>query len=133
MDFNKDKYIIVEIIPTRSNSKDGFIAQISALKLEGLKLLDRFDYRVKDELIDNVYYWIKANDKMSASNQSSFTSNSGWRFIPLIENNNSKIKEFSAIVNVSNASINSVCQFLVMDGFDDNSGRTYYKNGNNKT
>lgn len=86
---------------------------------------------IKDELIDNVYYWIKANDKMSASNQSSFTSNSGWRFIPLIENNNSKIKEFSAIVNVSNASINSVCQFLVMDGFDDNSGRTYYKNGNN--
>ena len=53
MDFNKDKYIIVEIIPTRSNSKDGFIAQISALKLKGLKLLDRFDYRVKDELIDS--------------------------------------------------------------------------------
>ena len=48
MDFNKDKYIIVEIIPTRSNSKDGFIAQISALKLEGLKLIDRFDYRVTD-------------------------------------------------------------------------------------
>ena len=54
MDLNKDKYIIVEIIPTRSNSKDGFIAQISALKLEGLKLIDRFDYRVKDELIDNI-------------------------------------------------------------------------------
>lgn len=54
MDFNKDKYIIVEIIPTRSNSKNGFIAQVSALKLEGLKLLDRFDYRVKDELIDNI-------------------------------------------------------------------------------
>ena len=53
MDFNKDKYIIVEIIPTRSNSKDGFIAQISALKLEGLKLIDRFDYRVTDNLIDS--------------------------------------------------------------------------------
>ena len=53
MDFNKDKYIIVEVIPTRSSSKDGFIAQISALKLDGLKLIDRFDYRVKDELIDN--------------------------------------------------------------------------------
>ena len=50
MDFNKDKYIIVEVIPTRSSSKDGFIAQISALKLDGLKLIDRFDYRVKDEL-----------------------------------------------------------------------------------
>ena len=54
MDFNKDKYIIVEVIPTWSNSNNGFIAQVSALKLEGLKLLDRFDYRVKDELIDNI-------------------------------------------------------------------------------
>ena len=53
MDFNKDEYIIVEVIPTRSNSQDGFIAQISALKLKGLELIDRFDYRVKDELIDN--------------------------------------------------------------------------------
>lgn len=53
MDFNKDKYIIVEVIPTNRDKDKGFIAQISALKLEGLKLLDRFDYRVKDELIDN--------------------------------------------------------------------------------
>ena len=53
MDLNKDKYIIVEIIPTRSSSKNGFIAQISALKLEGIKLIERFDYRVKDELLDS--------------------------------------------------------------------------------
>lgn len=54
MDLSKDKYIIVEIIPTRFSSKDGFIAQISALKLEGLKLIERFDYRVKDELLDSL-------------------------------------------------------------------------------
>lgn len=53
MNLHKDKYIIVEIIPTHSNSNDGFIAQISALKLDGIKLLDRFDYRVKDNLIEN--------------------------------------------------------------------------------
>ena len=53
MDLLKDKYIIVEVIPTRSTKKDGFIAQISALKLDGIKLLDRFDYRVKDDLIEN--------------------------------------------------------------------------------
>ena len=53
MDLNKDKYIIVEIIPTHSNSEKGFIAQISALKLEGIKLLDRFDYRVEDKFINN--------------------------------------------------------------------------------
>ena len=53
MDVQKDKYIIVEIIPTHSKAEKGFIAQLSALKLEGIKLLDRFDYRVKDHLIEN--------------------------------------------------------------------------------
>ena len=53
MNLHKDKYIIVEIIPTHSDNEKGFIAQLSALKLDGIKLLDRFDYRVKDELIEN--------------------------------------------------------------------------------
>lgn len=53
MNLHKDKYIIVEIIPTSSDNENGFIAQISALKLDGIELLDRFDYRVKDELIEN--------------------------------------------------------------------------------
>lgn len=53
MNLNKDKYIIVEIIPTHSDSEKGFIAQISALKLEGIKLIDRFDYRVDEKLIEN--------------------------------------------------------------------------------
>ena len=53
MNLEKDKYIIVEIIPTHSKAEKGIIAQISALKLEGLNLLDRFDYRIKDELIEN--------------------------------------------------------------------------------
>lgn len=53
MNLHKDKYIIVEVIPTHSDSTKGTIAQISALKLDGIKLVDRFDYRLKDELIDN--------------------------------------------------------------------------------
>ena len=53
MELKKDKYIIVEVIPTYSDSNNGFIAQISALKLEGIKLLDRFDYRVENRLIEN--------------------------------------------------------------------------------
>lgn len=53
MNLHKDKYIIVEVIPTHSDPTKGFIAQISALKLDGIKLIDRFDYRVKDELIEN--------------------------------------------------------------------------------
>ena len=55
MNLQKDKYIIVEVIPTHSDAEKGFIAQISALKLEGIKLLDRFDYRVEDKFIENDY------------------------------------------------------------------------------
>ena len=54
LDILKDKYIIVEIIPTHSNSKIGEIVQISALKLDGLKLIERFDYRLQPELITNI-------------------------------------------------------------------------------
>ena len=61
MNLHKDKYIIVEVIPTHSDSTKGTIAQISALKLDGIKLVDRFDYRLKDELIDN-------DDKTQISN-----------------------------------------------------------------
>ncbi len=53
MDLEKDKYIIVELIPTHSKADKGIIVQISALKLNGLKLIDRFDYRVNDNLIEN--------------------------------------------------------------------------------
>ncbi|MBR1936217.1 MAG: hypothetical protein IJ842_00840 [Bacilli bacterium] len=53
MDLKKGKYIIVEIIPTYSTKDKGYIAQISALKIDSLKLLDRFDYRLKDNLIEN--------------------------------------------------------------------------------
>lgn len=53
MNLEKEGYIIAEIIPTHSKAEKGTIAQISALKLEGLKLLDRFDYRLNDELVEN--------------------------------------------------------------------------------
>lgn len=53
MNVQKDKYIIVEIIPTHSQKEKGFIAQISALKLEGIKLIDRFDYRINPKWIEN--------------------------------------------------------------------------------
>lgn len=53
MNLQKDNYIIVEIIPTHSKKEKGFIAQISALKLKGIELQDRFDYRVEEKLIEN--------------------------------------------------------------------------------
>ena len=45
------KYIIVELIPTASNPEYGDIIQLSALKIENLQLVDRFDYRLKEEYI----------------------------------------------------------------------------------
>lgn len=53
MNLEKEKYIILELIPSHSNSKHGKIVQLQALKLDGLKLIDRFDYRLKEELIEN--------------------------------------------------------------------------------
>lgn len=51
MDLKKDKFIILELIPTSINPDKGDIIQLSALKLEGMNLLGRFDYRLKEELI----------------------------------------------------------------------------------
>lgn len=50
---NGKKYIILEIIPTAVDPKKGELAQLSALKLDGLKLIDRFDYRLVDDKINN--------------------------------------------------------------------------------
>ena len=50
-DLLKKEYIIVEVIPTAV--KNGDIAQLSALRLRGLELIDRFDYRNND--IDNPF------------------------------------------------------------------------------
>ena len=47
------KYVILELIPTALDPKKGEIAQLSALKINGLELVDRFDYRLKEEKIDN--------------------------------------------------------------------------------
>ena len=38
---------------TSSDSKKGIIAQLSALKLDGIKLIDRFDYRIDEKLVNN--------------------------------------------------------------------------------
>ena len=43
------KIVILELIPTNLKHKNGNIIQLSALKIDSLKLIDRFDYRLKDE------------------------------------------------------------------------------------
>ncbi|HIT22403.1 MAG TPA: hypothetical protein IAB56_05505 [Candidatus Scybalousia intestinigallinarum] len=51
LDLKKDRYIILELIPTASTKENGEIIQLSALKLEGLQLVDRFDYRLKEDKV----------------------------------------------------------------------------------
>lgn len=53
MNLRNQKYIILEIIPTAIHPSKGDIIQLSALKLDGLQLLDRFDYRLNEDLIAN--------------------------------------------------------------------------------
>ena len=50
MNLKNERYIILEIIPTKI--KDGDIAQLSALKINGIKLEDRFDYRLDKSKIN---------------------------------------------------------------------------------
>ena len=50
LNLNNERYIILEIIPTQV--KNGDIAQLSALKINGIKLEDRFDYRLDKDLIN---------------------------------------------------------------------------------
>lgn len=51
MNLLKEEYIILEIIPTAIHPSKGDIIQLSALKLKGLNLIDRFDYRLREDLI----------------------------------------------------------------------------------
>ena len=46
MNLKNEKYIILEIIPTSIDPLKGDVAQLSALKIDGIKLVDRFDYRL---------------------------------------------------------------------------------------
>ena len=52
MNLEKDKYIIVEIIPTGFNKQKGDIVELTALKIDNMKLIDRFNYRLnKDKVL----------------------------------------------------------------------------------
>ena len=51
MDLLKEEYIILELIPTAIHPTKGDIIQLSALKLKGIQLQDRFDERLEERLI----------------------------------------------------------------------------------
>ena len=50
----KDKeYVIVELIPEAISPDKGNLAQISALRIKGVELISRFDYRIDEEKLEN--------------------------------------------------------------------------------
>ena len=51
---NDKEYIILEIIPEAISPAKGSVVQLSALKLKGFNLLDRFDYRLNPDKIENI-------------------------------------------------------------------------------
>lgn len=51
MNLLKGKYIILELIPTALNKEKGVLVQLSALKIDGIQLLDRFDYRLNEDKV----------------------------------------------------------------------------------
>ena len=51
MILKKDYYIITEVIPTAQTKEKGDLIQLSAIKVNGLKIVDRFDYRLNEEKI----------------------------------------------------------------------------------
>lgn len=51
MNLLNSKYVILELIPTSIKKENGVLVQLSALKLDGIKLLDRFDYRLNEEKV----------------------------------------------------------------------------------
>lgn len=51
MKLDKDKYVIVEIIPTTLRKETGDIIQLSALKINKLQIEERFDYRLNEDKI----------------------------------------------------------------------------------
>ena len=51
MNLQKENYIILEIIPTGINKNRGDIIELTALKLQGLNLVERFNYRLNEDKI----------------------------------------------------------------------------------
>lgn len=122
MNVKKDKYIIIEIIPTTRSKYSGEIAQISALKLDGLTLKDRFDYRLKEEkiLIPDILRIISYDkEKFKYKNSTSELLNEfiNWSDnLPVLIIENDYTKDY--LSDIPNKKI-SICDILKMSYSDD--------------
>ena len=51
IDLRNKRYVILEVIPTNMDPAKGKVVQISALKINGIILEERFDYRLNKNKI----------------------------------------------------------------------------------
>lgn len=132
MDLKNSKYIILEIIPTNVDPKKGDVAQLSALKIDGIKLIDRFDYRLDKSKIkipdilkmtdyDNESFKYVKTTKNLLSNFKKFTGD-----LPLLIIDNSYTRNY---LGDFNNDIHSVFEFLNLDVSDDVFDRLMNKYG----
>ena len=132
MDLKNSKYIILEIIPTSIDPKKGDVAQLSALKIDGIKLIDRFDYRLDKGKIkipdilkitdyDNESFKYVKTTKNLLSNFKKFTGD-----LPLLIIDNSYTRNY---LSDFNNDIHSVFEFLNLDVSDDVFDRLMNKYG----
>ena len=132
MDLKNSKYIILEIIPTNVDPKKGDVAQLSALKIDGIKLIDRFDYRLDKSKIkipdilkmtdyDNESFKYVKTTKNLLSNFKKFIGD-----LPLLIIDNSYTRNY---LGDFNNDIHSVFEFLNLDVSDDVFDRLMNKYG----
>ena len=114
-----EKYIILEIIPTKI--KDGDIVQLSALKIDGIKLEDRFDYRLDKSKI-NIPDLLKITDYDNESFKYVKTTktiiNNFKKFIgdlPLLIIDNAYTKNYLSVFNNQKESIFKYLDLEVTD------------------
>lgn len=100
MDLLKDEYIILEIIPTAIHPSKGDIIQLSALKLKGIQLQDRFDERLEERLIalddfKDLISYDKESFKYKESTKEILEDFKEWsKELPLLILDNSYTKSF---------------------------------------
>lgn len=132
MDLKNSKYIILEIIPTNVDPKKGDVAQLSALKIDGIKLIDRFDYRLDKSKIkipdilkmtdyDNESFKYVKTTKNLLSNFKKFIGD-----LPLLIIDNSYTRNY---LSDFDNDIHSVFEFLNLEVSDDVFDRLMNKYG----
>lgn len=132
MDLKNEKYIILEIVPTAVDPKKGDVAQLSALKIDGIKLIDRFDYRLDKSKIkipdilrmldyDNESFKYVKTTKTLMKHFEKFIED-----LPLLIIDNSYTKNY--LKEITNKK-ESVFKYLGLDISDDVFGRLMNKYG----